>query len=100
MVHLYRKVTVKRLGTTLHAVQKRLIVRGEPVSGSQQAIPRINSPVVDQKRTRIGKVLDIFGPVKQPYFIVRPNRGVDASAQVGKKLYVEETSRRDGKWKR
>jgi len=91
---------VKRLGTTLHTVQKKLIVRGEPAQGSQTMLPGINSPVIDQKRARIGKVLEIFGPVKQPYFVVRPNRGVDASAQVGKKLYVEETSRRDGKWKR
>jgi RNA-binding protein len=91
---------VKRLGTALHAVQKRLIVRGDPVEGSETRLPRINSLVVDQKRTRVGKVFDVFGPVGHPYVIVRPNRGVDPSAQVGKKLYVEETSRRDGKWKR
>ncbi len=91
---------MRRLGTALHAVQKRLIVRGERIDGSEANIPRINSWVVDQKRTKVGKVFDIFGPIKHPYIIVRPNRGVDAAAHVGKKLYVDEASGRDGKWKR
>ena len=91
---------MKRLGTALHVVQKRLIVRGEKIVGSETSIPRVNSWVVDQKRTRIGKVFDIFGPIDHPYIIVRPNRGVDAAAHVGKKLYIDEASGRDNKWKR
>ncbi len=91
---------MKRLGTALHVVQKRLIVRGELLEGSEIRAPRVNSLVVDQKKTKIGRVFDIFGPVKHPYIIVRPNKGIDAAAHVGKKLYVEETSGRDGKWKR
>jgi len=55
---------------------------------------------VDQKRTRVGKVFDIFGPINHPYIIVRPNRGVDAAAHVGKKLYIDEAPGRDSKWKR
>jgi RNA-binding protein len=91
---------VNRLGTALHLVQKRLIVRGEPVDGSDTKIPRVNSTVIDGKGTKIGRVLDVFGPVKQPYLVVRLNKGIDASVHVGKKLYVGETSGRDGKWKR
>jgi len=81
-------------------VANRLIVRGEQIDGSETSIPRVNSWVVDQKRMKIGKVFDIFGPVNNPYIIVRPNRGVDAAAHVGKKLYIDEASGRDGKWKR
>jgi len=91
---------LKRLGTALHVVQKRLIVRGELLEGSEVIVPRVNSLVVDQKKIKIGRVFDIFGPMKHPYIIVRPNKGIDAAAHVGKKLYVEETSGRDGKWKR
>ncbi|MCX6675312.1 MAG: Gar1/Naf1 family protein [Methanothrix sp.] len=91
---------MKRLGTALHVVQKRLIVRGEQTDGIEANIPRINSWVVDQKRTRVGKVFDIFGPIAHPYIIVRPNRGLEATAHVGSKLYVDEASGRDGKWKR
>jgi RNA-binding protein len=91
---------LKRLGTALHVVQNKLIVQSERVVGSESSIPRTNSWVVDQKRTRIGKVLDVFGPIDNPYIIVRPNRNVDAAAHVGKKLYVDEAPGRDSKWKR
>ena len=90
---------MKRLGTALHVVQNKLIVQSEIV-GSETNIPRTNSWVVDQKRTRVGKVFDIFGPINHPYIIVRPNRGVDAAAHVGKKLYIDEAPGRDSKWKR
>lgn len=89
---------LKRLGKSLHVVQNRIIVRGEPVeSGNSKFYPQ-NTAVVDRNKTKIGKIFDIFGPVKHPYFIVKPNKGEDAKAHVGKKLYVEETSRRGCKW--
>lgn len=91
---------MKRLGTALHVVQNKLIVQTEQIVGSETNIPRTNSWVVDQKRTKVGKVFDIFGPIDHPYIIVRPNRGSDAAAHVGKKLYIDEASGRDSKWKR
>lgn len=91
---------MKRLGTALHVVQNKLIVQSEQIVGSETNIPRTNSWVVDQKRTKVGKVFDIFGPIDHPYIIVRPNRGIDAAAHVGKKLYIDEASGRDNKWKR
>jgi RNA-binding protein len=91
---------LKRLGTALHVVQNKLIVQTEQIVGSETNIPRTNSWVVDQKRTKVGKVFDIFGPIDHPYIIVRPNRGIDAAAHVGKKLYIDEASGRDSKWKR
>lgn len=93
---------MKRLGIALHVVQNKLIVRSEQAvgSGSEETVPRASSWVVDQKRTRVGKVLDVFGPINHPYMIVRPNRGADAAAHVGKKLYIDEAPGRDNKWKR
>ena len=91
---------MKRLGTALHVVQNKFIVQTEQIVGSETNIPRTNSWVVDQKRTKVGKVFDIFGPIDHPYIIVRPNRGIDAAAHVGKKLYIDEASGRDSKWKR
>jgi RNA-binding protein len=91
---------LKRLGTALHVVQNKLIVQSEQIAGSKPNIFRTNSWVVDQKRTKVGKVFDIFGPINHPYIIVRPNKGVDAAAHVGKKLYIDEASGRDNKWKR
>ena len=91
---------MRRLGTALHVVQNRLIVRGESVEGNWTENPKTNSVVVDQKRMKIGRILDIFGPVKHPFIIVRINRGANAAVHVGKKLYVDEMSGRDGnKWR-
>jgi RNA-binding protein len=93
---------LKRLGIALHTVQNKIIVQSEQAvgSGSGETIPRASSWVVDQKRTRIGRVLDVFGPINHPYMIVRPNKGVDAAAHVGKKLYIDEAPGRDSKWKK
>ena len=83
---------MKRLGTALHLVQKKLIVRGETVEDKKSAtLPRINSVVVNQKRLKIGRVADIFGPTKRPYIVVKPYRRTDATVHLGKKLYVEES---------
>jgi RNA-binding protein len=91
---------LKRLGTALHVVQQRIIVRDEPVEEGETQLPKVNSLVMDQKRMRIGKVFDVFGPVRHPYLIVKLNQETDAMAQVGRKLYVEETPGRDNKWKK
>ncbi len=88
---------MKKLGIALHVVQQKIIVQNEPL-GSESQMPKINSLVIGPQKKRIGKVLDVFGPVSHPYLIVRLNKGIDPMAQVGKKLYVEETSRRDSKW--
>ena len=87
---------LRRLGIALHVVQNKLILRGE--AGGDRPI-WVNSLVVDRNKRRVGRVFEIFGPVEQPYIVVRPNRGIDVTAHVGKKLYVDEASRRDGKWK-
>jgi rRNA processing protein Gar1 len=38
--------------------------------------------------------------VGRPYVVVRTGRGVDAAKHVGKKLYFDDSSWRDRKWKR
>ena len=91
---------MKRLGTALHVVQNKLIVQSEEIVGRGVGIPRGSSWVVDQKRTRVGKVFDMFGPIDRPYIIVLPNKGMDAAAHIGKKLYIDEAPGRDRKWKK
>ena len=54
---------MKRLGTALHVVQNKLIIQSEQIVGSETNIPRTNSWVVDQKRTRVGKVLMYSAPL-------------------------------------
>ena len=81
---------MKRLGTTHHSVQKKLIVRVEVSVERKEELPKINSVVVDQKKSKIGRVFDIFGPTDRPYIVVKPYRNVDPAVHLGKRLYFEE----------
>jgi RNA-binding protein len=81
---------LKRLGTTHHSVQKKLIVRVEASGEKKEELPKINSVVVDQKKFKIGRVFDIFGPTDRPYVVVKPYKNVDPEVHLGKKLYFEE----------
>lgn len=46
-----------------------MIIRGD--KKDNQALPKINSIVFNQKMKKIGKINDVFGPVDHPYISVR-----------------------------
>lgn len=82
---------MKRLGITLHIVQKKLIVRDPATREGNVRPPKINSVVVNHKRMKIGRVFDVFGPIENPYIVVKPYRKIDAATHLSEKLYVEES---------
>jgi RNA-binding protein len=52
--------------------------------------PRINSTIVDKHKNKIGRITQIIGPVKEPYIIITPRKGVKASFKmIGGELYIE-----------
>lgn len=77
---------MRRLGTVLH-ISKRgsIILRTEktPSAGSR-------SIVLDKNAQEVGVIIDVFGPVKEPYVAVRPNRDYDTSKLVGQMLYLKK----------
>jgi RNA-binding protein len=76
---------LRRLGKVLH-ISKRgsIILRTDktPSAGSR-------SIVLDKKAQEVGIIIDVFGPVKEPYVAVRPKRGSDPSKLVGQLLYLK-----------
>ena len=77
------------LGTVLHIVDKKLIVR----SGKLKVKKVINSIAVTEDKGEIGKVYDIFGPVNRPYVGIRVFEGLklkegELKKLAHKKLYV------------
>lgn len=48
---------------------------------------RIGTPVVDQQIKRLGKVVDVIGPIKAPYIVVNA-RGYTKQLKVGDILYL------------
>jgi rRNA processing protein Gar1 len=47
---------------------------------------RIGSPLVDAHRKPIGRVIDVIGPVKAPYLVVRG--AVGGAALLGKETFA------------
>lgn len=46
--------------------------------------------MLDKKAREVGIIIDVFGPVKEPYVAVRPRRDFDPSKLVGQMLYLRK----------
>ncbi|OYT62993.1 hypothetical protein B6V01_003100 [Methanosarcinales archaeon ex4572_44] len=63
---------MKRLGTVLHVIHNGiLIVRCE----GRMKGTWLNSVVLSEELIRLGRVVDIFGPVSRPYCSIKPFKG-------------------------
>ena len=63
---------LRGLGTVLHIVDHKLIVKG----GGIKVERLINSIVMTEEKRKIGKVYDVFGPVDRPYLSIKVFEGV------------------------
>ncbi len=73
---------MRRLGKVLHVSRRgALILRTKNT-------PPIGAEVVDINVKTVGTIYDVFGPVKEPYVSVRPQKGIDPSSVVGQILYM------------
>lgn len=73
---------MERLGTVERVAQGLAIVRG---AGAE---PRIGTEVVDEGLDDVGTVVDVFGPVEDPFVAVDPADGVNLATRIGDPLYV------------
>lgn len=85
-----------RLGPVIHKSRgsNNLILRAENIAYPGEI-------VVDKSLKKVGSVLDLFGPVKNPYIAVRPFK-VNPDEYVGQTLYkmTQENRRRGSFWKK
>ena len=82
-----KKVKERGLGTVLHIMDKKLIVRG----GKQKVKRVLNAIAVTEDKQKIGKVYDIFGPVDRPYIAIKVSGGLketELKKLAHKKIYV------------
>jgi RNA-binding protein len=77
---------LRRLGTVLHISHRgSIIVRTEKVP------PVGNKSIVFDKRAQeIGIIVDVFGPVRNPYVAIRPSKEFDTKKLVGQILYMHK----------
>jgi RNA-binding protein len=50
--------------------------------------PRLGARVTDGRGRDVGRVQDLIGPVREPYVIVAPHRGLDPKQVMGHELYL------------
>jgi RNA-binding protein len=85
--------TMRRLGKALH-VSKRgsLILRTDktPPIGP-------HALVLDKGANKIGTILDVFGPVTNPYVSIRLYEGIDAQKLIGQPLYLRKLDKQKRK---
>lgn len=74
---------MKRLGEVVRTAQGVAVVRSPDDSA-----PDIGTGVVDESLTDVGDVVDVFGPVEQPYLAVSPNSDVRVATLVGSPVYT------------
>lgn len=71
-----------RLGDVKTVAQGLLIVR------LADAVPEIGIAVVDEQLTAVGKVVDVFGPVSDPYAAITPSDDTNPATFLGETLYA------------
>lgn len=68
---------MKRLGEVLHIVDNLLIARADKTL--DQGALREGSSVFTRKMKRLGKVKELFGPVKAPYISIKISKETKTS---------------------
>lgn len=94
--------TLEKIGEILHLAKSgRLIVKVD----EQISHKLIGQALIDDKGTKIGKIIELIGSVKSPYASVIPT--VESKYSVGGKVFTSDThhqqfnsSRKRGRMKR
>jgi RNA-binding protein len=73
---------MQRVGTVSRTAQGVAIVQ---LDGET---PEIGTVVVDESLSRVGRIVDVFGPVDRPYAAISPAGGRSPASLVGSKLYA------------
>lgn len=74
---------MKRLGTVLHVTK-----RGSVIVQTDKS-PPMGAKVIDKKAQFVGKIQDVFGPVKNPYVAIRPRDKDAVEKLVGQPVYLD-----------
>jgi RNA-binding protein len=74
---------MRRLGEVVRTAQGLAVLRC-----SDDEPPEVGTEAVDEQLNAVGRVVDVFGPVSQPYVAVSPDEDVALASLLGKKVYA------------
>ncbi|OIB58003.1 H/ACA ribonucleoprotein complex subunit GAR1 [Natrialba sp. SSL1] len=81
---------MKRIGTVVRTAQGLAVLRADATDedAADAHSNEIGTIVLDDSLDEVGRVVDVFGPVDQPYLAVTPDAGVHLPGLVGSTLYA------------
>ena len=74
---------MRRAGRVVTKAQGVAVIRAEG-----ERIPEIGDTVIDERLRKVGRVVDIFGPVDRPYLAISPETGVGLDGLLSDVLYL------------
>jgi len=77
---------MQRAGTVREIAQSVAVVRCPG-----DAHPDLGTPLLDDQLDTVGRVVDVFGPVDQPFLAVSPDDGVRLAPLLGETLYYRDS---------
>jgi RNA-binding protein len=76
----------------LHVTKRGIVLQAEQT-------PKLGVPVYNGERKRVGQVWDVFGPIGNPYVLIRPAQeaGEHLPALAEKELFIRVAKHEKGK---
>lgn len=75
---------MKRIGEAVRIAQGNVVVRSP-----DEDFPAVGTSVLTEDLAEVGDVVEIFGPVEQPYCSISPNEDVNPASLLGSPLYAQ-----------
>jgi len=60
--------------------------RNLAIVSTDDKVPK-NTKIYDSEKRNIGRVVNIFGPVSEPFLAISPNKGIRITKIVGREVY-------------
>jgi RNA-binding protein len=60
--------------------------RNLAIVSTDDKVPK-NTKIYDSEKRNIGRVVNIFGPVSEPFLAISPNKGMRITKIVGREVY-------------
>jgi RNA-binding protein len=57
------------------------------VRANAQSLPKVGSQVLNKRMENVGFIYDVIGPVKSPFLLIKPEKGVKLN--IAEKLFVK-----------
>lgn len=74
---------MRRAGTVVGMAQGVAVLRSPDETHAE-----FGATVVNERLESAGRIVDVFGPVKQPYLALTPATGVTGEELLGETLYI------------